>query len=151
MRIHSVPVGIANAMKNMKHIGISGLVVGFIALTVAIFQDNLREAIGTPAKPDPTLLELARDAGKQLIADKFLKEEDQPSSKPSAPLDPVQASCTGLGLLAMILGVTSWIRKEHIRVSGGAISLGLVAIAWQYILLGMVIAAIIIVLANLQA
>ncbi len=138
-------------MKNMKHIGIAGLAVGFIAIAVAIFQDNLREAIGTPVTPDPTLMELAKDAGKKLIADKFLKETPPPPASSAMPLDAVQASSTGLGLIAMILGVTSWIRKEHIRVSGGAVSLGLVAIAWQYVLLGMLIAAIIIILANFQA
>jgi len=57
----------------------------------------------------------------------------------------------GLGFVAIVLGVVSWVRKDHIRISGGAVALGLMAIAWQYVLIASGIAIIIFILANLQA
>ena len=58
-----------------KYIGITGLAVGSVAIAVAIFQDNLRTAAGSPPKPDPTLKELAAGAGMKLIKEKILKEK----------------------------------------------------------------------------
>ena len=57
----------------------------------------------------------------------------------------------GLGFLAMVLGITSWVRKDHIRLSGGAVAVGLVAVGWEYVLVGLLIAIVILVVANFSA
>ncbi len=58
----------------VNRIGIIGIVLGMIALGIAIFQDNLRGE----SQPEPTLKELAIDAGKALINEEILGEIDQP-------------------------------------------------------------------------
>lgn len=55
-----------------------------------------------------------------------------------------------LGFLVMILGVISWIEKDHIKIASGAISLGLMAVAWQFVLIGVVIGITIIIVGNLS-
>ncbi|HEX2861677.1 MAG TPA: hypothetical protein VHN79_08555, partial [Lacunisphaera sp.] len=75
---------------------------------------------------------------------------EEPSEVPAKPFHPVRISYTLLGLAAMSLGTVSWIKKEHIRMSGGAVALGLVAICWQWVVIGVCIAAVIFVLANLS-
>jgi hypothetical protein len=69
----------------------------------------------------------------------------------SEKYDSVALVYAALGFLAMVLGIVSWVKKDHIRISGGAISLGLMAVAWQYVLIGVTIAIIIFILANLSA
>lgn len=137
-------------------IGIIGLIVGLIAVCLAIFQNDLRPQKPPPEpKPEPTLKELAVEAGKKVINDKILKKEDDPPPIPEDPLtashDRIELTYMTLGFLAMVLGVVSWVKKDHIRISGGAISLGLMAVAWQYVLIGVVIAVVILILANISA
>lgn len=137
-------------------IGIIGLIVGLIAVGLAIFQNDLRPQKPPPEpKPEPTLKELAVEAGKKVINDKILKKEDDPPPIPEDPLtashDRIELTYMTLGFLAMVLGVVSWVKKDHIRISGGAISLGLMAVAWQYVLIGVVIAVVILILANISA
>ena len=141
----------------MKHkIGIIGLIVGLIAVGLAIFQNDLRPQQPPPEpKPEPTLKELAVEAGKKVINDKILKKEVEPPPITEDPLvsshDRVELTYMILGFLAMVLGVVSWVKKDHIRISGGAISLGLMAVAWQFVLIGVVIAVVILILANISA
>ena len=141
----------------MKHkIGIIGLIVGLIAVGLAIFQNDLRPQQPPPEpKPEPTFKELAVEAGKKVISDKILKKEAEPPPITEDSLvsshDGVELSYMILGFLAMVLGVVSWVKKDHIRISGGAISLGLMAVAWQYVLIGVVIAVVIIIVANISA
>ncbi len=150
----------------VKHrIGIIGLVIGLIAVGIAIFQDDLRAEIipeDTPVvevekKEAPSFKELAIKVSKRVIQDKILKEDNAAHLPPveedelHAPHDSIALIYTGLGFLAMVLGIISWVKKEHIRIAGGAISLGLVAIAWQYVLIGVGIAIIILILANFSA
>jgi hypothetical protein len=56
-----------------------------------------------------------------------------------------------LGLAAIGLGVVSWIRKEHVRMAGGAIALGLIGVCWQWVLVAVCIAVVIFLLANVAA
>lgn len=140
----------------MKHsIGIIGLVLGFLALGIAIFQEDLRPAppkIEYKAVPDSSFKELAIDVSKKLIKEKLLKQEVVPQPKVIAPVeksfDVVRLSYMLLGFAAMVMGVISWVNKDHVRMAGGAIALGVVALAWQYILIGIAIAVIIYILAN---
>ena len=141
----------------MKHkIGIIGLIIGLIAVGLAIFQNDLRPQKPPPEpKPEPTFKELAVEAGKKVINDKILKKEADPPPIPEDPLasphDRIELTYMILGFLAMILGVVSWVKKDHIRISGGAVSLGLMAVAWQYVLIGVLIAVVILIVANMSA
>jgi hypothetical protein len=142
--------------------GIIGLVVGLIAVGIAIFQNDLFAEPEPVVKADESLKELAVEASKKLIREKLLNKEDAQSEPPKekksvmgVEIDErhngVQITYMALGFAAMILGTISWAKKDHMRVSGGAVALGLVAVAWQYVLIGIVIAVVIFVLANLGA
>jgi hypothetical protein len=141
----------------MKHkIGIIGLIVGIIAVGLAIFQNDLRpQEPPQEPKPVPTLKELAVEAGKKVINDKILKKEEDPPPVEEdslvSPRDRIGLTYMILGFLAMVLGIVSWVKKDHIRISGGSISLGLMAVAWQYVMIGVVIAVVILILANISA
>jgi len=54
-------------------------------------------------------------------------------------------------LLAMVIGFVAWIHKDHIRIAGGAVSFGLIALAWQYAMVGVTIAVAGLVLAMFMA
>lgn len=146
------------------HYGIIGLVVGLIAVGIAIFENDLLAA----PEPEPVVMadeslkDLAVEASKKLIRDKWLNKDDakpEPSKEKKTVLgmeidvrhNGVQLTYMALGFAAMILGTVSWVKKDHIRLSGGAVALGLVAVAWQYVLIGVVIAIVIFVIANLGA
>ncbi len=133
-----------------NYLGVIGLTVGLIAVAIAIFQNDLR-----PPEPEDnrTLTEVAGEATKKLIREKILKEE--PESPPVADHekrhDFIAITYMSLGFLAMVFGITSWVRKDHIRLSGGAVAVGLVAVGWEYVLVGLCIAVIVLVFANFSA
>jgi hypothetical protein len=133
----------------MRHLYSSiGLLLGFIAIGFAAFEGHL--VASGPAKEDKRSLgDLAGEAGKKLLKEKVLKEP--PAEPPPKPFNAVRLAYTALGLAAIALGAISWIRKEHIRMSGGAVALGLLAICWQWVLVGVCIAVVIFLLANFAA
>ena len=144
------------------HYGIIGLVVGLIAVGIAIFQGDLFTEPEPVVEEKTSIKELAVEAGKKLIREKLLNEDEEEPESPKekktvmgVEIDErhngVQLTYMALGFAAMILGTVSWVKKDHIRISGGAVALGLVAVAWQYVLIGVVIAIVIIVLANIGA
>jgi hypothetical protein len=124
-----------------------GLIIGFGALILAAFESHLI-ATNPPPEDTRTLSQLAAEAGKKTLKEKFLKEEA--TKPPPKPFSPVRLAYTLLGLIAMALGTVSWIRKEHIRMAGGAIAVGLIAICWHWVLIGVGIAIVIFILANLS-
>ena len=139
----------------MKHnFGTYGIIIGLLALCIAIFQNDLRPEELEPIESEPSLKELAVKASKEFIDDKILKQEST-SSAPQIPStekhDAIQLTYMLLGFFAIVLGAISWIKKDHIRLSGGAISIGIIAVAWQYVLIGITIAVIILILANIVA
>jgi len=141
----------------LKHVlAIIGLIIGVVAIGIAAFQDNIRAQITPPAPvqappPAQTLKELALEAGKKVVQEKVLKQTPPPPTPPHAPppktRDAVELAYVGLGLLAMVIGIVAWIRKDHIRIAGSAVSFGLIAIAWQYVLAGVGIAVAVFILA----
>jgi hypothetical protein len=126
-----------------------GLILGFIAVAIAAFETHLVASEPAPPVHERSLKELAVDAGKAILKEKVLKEEAPPPE--AKPFHPVRIAYMLLGLGAMGFGIFSWIKKEHIRMSGGAAALGLMAICWQWVLVGVCIAIVIIVLANISA
>lgn len=132
----------------MRHrISIIGLAVGFFAVGLAAFESHL-VAAAPPPEDKRSLGELATEAGKKLLKEKVLKEE--PTEPLPEPFHPVRITYMLLGSAAIGLGTASWIKKEHIRMSGGAVALGLVAVCWQWVLIGVCIAVAIFLLANLS-
>ncbi|MBL9205364.1 MAG: hypothetical protein JNN01_09785 [Opitutaceae bacterium] len=74
-------------------------------------------------------------------------KKDEPNSQPASV---VRIAYTALGLMAIGLGVVAWTRKEQARIAGGAAALGLIAVAWQWVLLGVGIAVLLLILASLS-
>ncbi|MEM9282617.1 MAG: hypothetical protein AAGA96_12385 [Verrucomicrobiota bacterium] len=132
-----------------NYIGIAGLTVGLVAVAIAVFQNDLRPP---PPEDDRTFTEVAGEAASKLIKEKILKEEEAAALPPNENRnDGIAITYMSLGFLAMVLGITSWIRRDHIRISGGAIAVGLVAVGWEYVLIGLVIGIVILVIANFSA
>ena len=128
-----------------------GLIIGLVAVGTAIFQDELRPP---PPEDNRTLTEVAGEAARNLIREKLLREDDGKPALPSTPenqRDVIVITYMALGFAAMALGLTSWIRKEHIRLSGGAIALGLIAVGWEYVLIGILIAVVILIVSHISS
>jgi hypothetical protein len=121
-----------------------GLILGFVAVAIAAFESHL--VASAPKEDKRSLRELATEAGKKLLKEKVLKEEAPPP--PPKPFHPVKITYTVLGLAAIGFGAFSWIKKEHVRMSGGAVALGLLAVCWQWVLIGVCIAVVIFLLAQ---
>ena len=115
-------------------IGIIGILIALAAIGVAIFQDGLRP----PPEPAATRIrQQAISKGAQILGIKL---------EQSKQMDWVMATQYSLGFIAIILGVFSWVRKENHRISAVAASLGIVAIAWEYVLMAVGFAVLIMIL-----
>ena len=129
-------------MRNL--ISIIALVLGIAAVGIAIFEHQI-----AASKPDKrTAGELIGEAGKRFLKEKVLKEKAPPAEQLEA-MNPIRITYTSLGFAAIVLGIVSWIRNEHRRMAGVAISLGVIAACWQWFLIGVAIAAVLLILANL--
>ncbi len=139
--------------------GVVGLVMGILSISVALFQENLRETTAPPPPEKKSIKELAINAGTNYLREKFdepVKPSPPPHKVPGAfsgiikKYDSVEFVYAGLGLIAVALGVVSWVRKEQAHLASGAISLGVVAIAWQYVVIGIAIAVILWIVSNID-
>lgn len=130
---------------------ILGLVLGFLAIGMAAFEKHVAASevpADAPKEDKRTMKELAAEAGKKLLKEKILKEE-QPAPKPKPEsLSPTRIAYTFLGLIAIACGGIAWMRKENLRMAGGAISAGLIAVAWEYVLVAVGVAAFILILST---
>ncbi len=120
----------------INRIGIIGIVLAIVAIGIAIFQDGIRENIGFNGTSEK--IEVIRK-GITIFS----------SAKSEPKRDYVDYAYMGIGFLALIFGVISFLQKESYRVSGMATALGLVAIAWHYVLIGVVFAVVILAIANM--
>jgi len=123
-----------------------------LALAMAVFQADIRATVKSAPAPEPSLGELAIDAGKHLIREKFLgQKEKAPISNTSSDNlhDWVQIIYMSLGVIGIFLGIISWINKENMRISGSAVSLGFIVAAWQYTVIAIGIAVVIILVSYL--
>lgn len=112
-----------------NRIGLIGIVVGILGICVAIFQDDLRAQFAPETqKVERSVIE----KGIRIFSSDPVTESRR---------DRIDFFYIGLGLLALILGVVSFVKEENHRISALAGALGVMAIAWQYVLIGVVIAA----------
>jgi prolipoprotein diacylglyceryltransferase len=133
-----------------------GLVIGLIAVSLAAFRNNYIYSSPSPEPQKTTLKEVAGEAAKKLLEEKVLRR--QPAAQQSTredsrrlPLHPYQMVYTALGLLGFSLGILSWCRKEHIRLAGAASAVGLMAVCWEWVLIAVCIAVVILILSHLSA
>ncbi|VAW71487.1 hypothetical protein MNBD_GAMMA12-3810 [hydrothermal vent metagenome] len=141
-------------LKNQfRYFGIMGVVFGIVGIVFAFYQSDFTEVTKPPPKPERTLKELALEASKALIKNKWLGGKKQASVSSTLPIEKphnwVQISYIALGLMAIIFGAISWIRKENIRVAGVAVSFGLMAVAWQYVFIAVGVAVLFIIISSL--
>jgi hypothetical protein len=54
-----------------------------------------------------------------------------------------------LAVSAIVLGVLSFVRREDLRVCGGAVALGGAALAWHYLMIALIVIAVAIFLGGL--
>jgi len=123
-------------MKNK--FGITGICIAIFAIAIAIYQDDIR-----PESPTASVQLADR------LADAVAKIGGVETDA-SSPKDWVTMAYIGLGLLALIAGIVSFVQKENHRVSGMAGALGVVAIAWEYVLIGVIVAVVLFLLVNLD-
>jgi len=132
-----------------------GLVIALIAVGMAAFRNNYLYPAAPSESQKTTLKEVAGEAAKKLLEEKILRRQAAapPVQEGSSrlPLHPYQMVYTALGLLGFTLGILSWCRKEHIRLAGAAAAVGLMAVCWEWVLIGVCIAIVILFLANLSA
>jgi hypothetical protein len=110
-------------MFKRNRIGIIGIVIALLGVGVAVFQDDIRSHFDTaPVEVKDRVIQ----KGAELFGVKVESETTR---------DKVTFLQFGLGFVGIVLGVVSWIRKENHRVSSSAAALGIVAIAWEYVLI----------------
>ena len=120
--------------------GIVGIVIALTGIGIAIFQDEL----GSDPPPVSTQL-------KEKVLHKGAELLGVETKAPSVKRDFVKIASMSLGLLAIVLSVVSFIRKEYYRIAGMAGTLGIVAITWEYVVIGVVIAIIVFIIINIMA
>ena len=132
--------------KIKSKIGTIGVIIGSIALLLALFH-----FYGGPFSPQPkleqTIAEKAvaiRDATVAALKGKEVKKESWTSKWDADKIIDVITAL--LGGTAIIAGIFAFIRKESLRVAGGAAVLGGGAIAFQFaaLALGAIVVAIIL-------
>ena len=135
-------------------IAVIAFVIGLLAVGMAAFQNNIVHAAPKTenAESRRTLKKVAADAAKKILEEKVLHKQQLPkpvSDPRRLPLHPYQLVNTGLGMLAIGLGVFGWTQKAHTRLAASAVGLGLIAIAWEWVLIAVGIAIIIFILSVL--
>ena len=118
--------------------GLAGIAVALIAISIAVFQDDLRTVIAMDSA-QPALGERIIERGRSLF--------DRSSS--GSDHDLIDYSYRGLGFVAIILAVISFLKSEPLRLAAVAAALGIIAIAWQYVLVGVVVAIVILIIVGL--
>lgn len=125
-------------MKILKsnRIGLLGILIALIGVSVAVLQDDLRLRI---APDSPKLIERVAVKGIKLFGNTAVEEDKH---------DAVDFLYIGLGLVAFALAAVSYITNENHRISATAAALGIIALAWQYVLIGLIIAVVVFFLAS---
>ena len=117
-------------METSSRFDIAGILVAPLGIGVAAFQDDLR---GGLAPDSPQLTQRVIEKGVPLVQKDGVAISDD---------DIVDYPYIGLGIVALALGAWSYVAKENHRVSEMAAALGIVALAWHYVLIGIVVAVV---------
>lgn len=140
-----------------RHLALIGFFVGLVAVGLAAFRNNVIYKTPPPAsasKQDRSWTELASAAAKKWVEKKVSPPTThQPPVSPDKrylPLHPYEMLYTALGVVALGLGVFSWSQKRHIRLSGTAAAIGIIVVAWEWALIGVLIAVALIIISNLS-
>lgn len=128
-------------------------ILGFTGVCMAAFQNNIHAKISPAQEEETGWKKKAGQAVRKLVEEKLPAMQAPPPAAPPAdatqlPLTPWQMGYTLAGLLAMGLGAFAWSLRQNVRLSGAAVALGVVAVAWQWALIGVMIAVAIFLLAN---
>ncbi|GJM09320.1 MAG: hypothetical protein DHS20C11_15960 [Lysobacteraceae bacterium] len=107
------------------------VVVALLALGLAIFEEQLG----------------ARGAGGNL-SDLFQRALGHDSAG-SVETNWVLLGRYGLGLCAVVLSVVAWLRDESHRFAATGIGLAIVAIAWEYVLIALMVGLVIVVIGSM--
>ena len=118
--------------------GALGILIALIAVGIAA---SYHLGVGDSEIQSKSTTEKVLEKGAELLG---LETEEQ---EPEAANYWIYAYLS-LGILALALGVVSYIKKENHRIAGMAGALAIVAIGWQFIMIGLAVALIIFLLAN---
>jgi hypothetical protein len=137
-------------------LGLCGILVATIGLTLAVARPYLAEVLSPPAPPEPKpkVSEIIAEAGEKFVdrmIDKVRRRKAAakaipiPAAIPQPPPWPLYLSlaATSLGLIGSLSGTAGWIRREDHRMAGAAIVIGSLAVAWTYIVTALIIALVI--------
>lgn len=122
-----------------------GIGLGSIALLLAIVHFWAGPFSQQPSL-EQTVAEKAVSIKQATVAVLQGKEAPAPESRPIDIDQMVSIGTAVLGGLAIIFAVIGFAKKEHIRVAGGAVLLGGIAIAFQFavVALGAIVVAILV-------
>jgi hypothetical protein len=133
----------------MRHLFAAiGFVIGILAVGIAAFENHL-DAAKPRVEDSRSVGQLAGEATKRLLKEKILK--CQPPRPVPEKFPPARIAYTLLGVMAIGLGALSWARREHVRLAGGAAALGMLAVCWPWVMVGVMVAVLLFLLANLFA
>lgn len=140
-----------------RHFAAVAFVIALIALTLAAFRNNFIHPKTPPERETTTLKQVMGEAAKKLLEEKVLHKAPPPPPAAAAgsneafrqPLHPYQMIYTGLGLMAVALGIFSWTQKQHVRLAGAAAAIGIVVVCWEWTVWGVCVAVAIWILGNL--
>lgn len=116
-------------------VSIAAVIVAFVGIAIAVFQEDLRS---DPPTRDVPVKQRVLERGAEWVGIKV--------EKPGPQRDAVRLAYMGLGLLALAGAVTGFLRRENHHAAGMAGALAVVAIAWEYVLIAIVIAVVIYLL-----
>ena len=127
--------------------GLAGVVIAFLGLSVAVVHPLFADLWEPPPKD---AADVVVEAGKKLAGKLVQKvKRAQPAPPPNRVSWPTvfAIAAASAGLAGVGLGAVSWIRREDHRLSAAAVAVGLLAVAWHYIVAAIVVAVVLAVLA----
>lgn len=122
-------------MKN-KYAAI-GIIIGCIALVCAIFSEEIATLVDK-LKPEQSVIEKIIDKGKRALT---LEENISKSS-----LNITRLIYMIGGSIGLLFSIFSFVQKEETRMSIISSAVSIAALAWAYVLLGIVIAVVLMIL-----
>lgn len=122
-------------------LGITGCIVGFIALVAAFFSPHIAKAIDPPSKSlEENVVEFAVKL-KNAAEAKLGGKDYLPDPLEKKPSDALFPAIIGLGMIGSGFGVASAIRGEKRTLAGTAITLGITAaiVQWSLLIAGAIV------------